>query len=302
MEMDERKLDYKLHEVRVCPMGRVRSSCNGMLLLNHPKRECVLQVVNVVTRCYQTLPKCPSGCPHKECGCALTFDPFTQVYKVVHVYADLFGFEIFALGCSDNSWRRVSGPWKDPWERPFDLKFRWSDPVLVSGRFLHWYVNSHQYIISMDVSDESFRATLFPGCDHPITRDNYSLLELGDCLSFVCHGFDWKIDVWVLEDFHRQVWFRKHSISAEMISYTTNYDYLLSVKYNNAVPNLDNLIPLVSLRDGEVLVFAHKHSDAFYVYETRRREMKKLKMPTKEAKPFIPHRNTLLHWNTPNGS
>ncbi|PSS34626.1 Potassium channel subfamily U member 1 like [Actinidia chinensis var. chinensis] len=80
MEMDELKLDYKLHEVRVCPMGRVRSSCNGMLLLNHPKRECVLQVVNVVTRCYQTLPKCHSGCPHKECGYALTFDPFTQVY------------------------------------------------------------------------------------------------------------------------------------------------------------------------------------------------------------------------------
>ncbi|GFY82308.1 hypothetical protein Acr_02g0005480 [Actinidia rufa] len=174
---------------------------------------------------------------------------YFKVYKVVHVYANLFGFEIFALGCSDNSWRRVSGPWKDPWERPFDLKFRWSDPVLVSGRFLHWYVNSHQYIISMDV------------------------------------------------------WFRKHSISAETISYTTNYDYLLSVKYNNAVPNLDNLIPLGSLRDGEVLAFAHKHSDAFYVYETRRREMKKLKTPTKDAKPFIsPHRNTLLHWNTPNGS
>ena len=87
---------------------------------------------------------------------------------------------------------------------------------------------------------------MFPGCDYPITRDNYALLELGDCLSFVCHGFDGKIDVWVLEDFHRQVWFRKHSISAETISYTTNYDYLSSVKYNNAVPNLDNLIPLGS--------------------------------------------------------
>ncbi|GFY82306.1 hypothetical protein Acr_02g0005460 [Actinidia rufa] len=94
MEMDELKIDYKLHEVRVCPMGRVRSSCNGMLLLNHPKRECVLEVANVVTRCYETLPKCPSGCPHKECGCALTFDL---------------------------SPRRVSGPWKDPWEWPLTI-------------------------------------------------------------------------------------------------------------------------------------------------------------------------------------
>ncbi|GFY82310.1 3-oxo-5-alpha-steroid 4-dehydrogenase family protein [Actinidia rufa] len=120
MEMDELKIDYKLHEVRVCPMGTVRSSCNGMLLLNHPKREMCFTSRECI---HQMLPTRHSlnalqGAHTKNVD-VHSHLTVTQVYQV---YDDLFGFEIFALGCSDNAWRRVSGPWKDPWERLFDLE------------------------------------------------------------------------------------------------------------------------------------------------------------------------------------
>ncbi|KAG5550414.1 hypothetical protein RHGRI_015390 [Rhododendron griersonianum] len=102
--------------------------------------------MNLVTKCCVTLPKCPSDSPHLRCGVALGYDSRTKKYKVVHVYADLFGFEIFTIGGSDNEWKRVCGPWKDAHhERPFDLDFYWSDPILTNERFMHWFVDSDDY-------------------------------------------------------------------------------------------------------------------------------------------------------------
>ena len=90
-------------------MGRIGSSCNGLLLINDPKIEGKLNVINFLTKCKAILPQCPSGCPHKKFGVALGFSPSTREYKVVHIYADGFGYEIFTLDCSDNSRSHMSG-------------------------------------------------------------------------------------------------------------------------------------------------------------------------------------------------
>ncbi|KAK1363979.1 hypothetical protein POM88_039540 [Heracleum sosnowskyi] len=85
LEINEKHLDYKLHDLELSNKALFRSSCYGMLLITSsrpPKgglrqeyKKIVLQVVNFVTSFCSTLPMCHSGCRHEECGMALGFDP-----------------------------------------------------------------------------------------------------------------------------------------------------------------------------------------------------------------------------------
>ncbi|KAK9289761.1 hypothetical protein L1049_007920 [Liquidambar formosana] len=251
LEMEEMELDFKLHCFDMRRMGRIRSSCNGLLLIHDPKQKGVLYVMNLLTKCVVTLPKCPSRCPHKACGSTLGFSRSTREYKVVHMYSDVFGYEIFTLGCSDNEWKRIPGPFKEPYDRPFCLDFNWGDPVKINDQFLHWYVSSSQFIISMDVTDENSRKTYLPDCSEEIDKSKYALLEMGGYLSLVYKVSGIQIDVWILRDFQAQVWFKKHSIITESINYTNLKDSSLPSKYKNALPDLNKLVPLASLRNGE---------------------------------------------------
>nr|POF21240.1 hypothetical protein CFP56_27018 [Quercus suber] len=116
-----------------------------------------------------------------------------------------FGYEILTLGCSDNKWKCIPGPFKEPHERPFNLDtFHWSDPVSIHGQVLHWYVSSKDYVISMDVNDETPRKTYLPTLGKKIDRKRYSLLEMGGYLFFVYNVSNIQIDVWILKDFAAQ--------------------------------------------------------------------------------------------------
>ncbi|KAH7867432.1 hypothetical protein Vadar_033304 [Vaccinium darrowii] len=298
MVLAEQQLHYWLRDFGLGRFVRIRSSCNGLLLVNDAKRVGLLQVINLVTKCSVTLPKCPSGCPHKRCGVALGFDSRTQKYKVVHVYAESFGFEIFTLAGSDKEWKRVCGPWKDSYDRPFDIDFRWSDPILTNERFMHWYVSSDDYFISMDVSEEKFfKIWLPPGCGK---AHKYGLMEFGGNLALAHNVSATQIDIWSLGDFQRQDWFKKHSILADLTKYSTSNDSSSScTKQENGFPNLKKLVPFGSIRNGEVLVFNRNCSGTnlwSYLYETKRREMKKFKMRIKNLQRLIPHKSTLCHW------
>ncbi|OIT18810.1 hypothetical protein A4A49_53882 [Nicotiana attenuata] len=119
------------------------------------------------------------SCPHKACSVALGFDSSIKQYKVVHVYADSYGFEMLNLGSADNEWERVSGPWEDLNDRPFNpLNLSWKDPVSINGRILHWYVDSGEYIVSMQVKEGRCSITHLPKLGNVIKRNNYSLVEL----------------------------------------------------------------------------------------------------------------------------
>ena len=283
-------------------MGRIRSSCNGLLLINDPKIEGKLNVINFLTKCKAILPQCPSGCPHKTCGVALGFSPSTREYKVVHIYADGFGYEIFTLDCSDNKWKCIPDPFKEPHERPFNLDtFHWSDPVSIHGQVLHWYVSSKEYIISMDVNDETPRKTYLPTLGKKIDRKRYSLLEMVGYLSFVYNVSNIQIDVWILKIFAAQVWVKKHSILSESVNYTVSKNPSLPNKYKHSLPDFHKLVALASLRNGEVMMFKHENSKndgRIYPYEINHMELKTFEINIKDESKVVPHRSSLIFWKT----
>ncbi|KAK2657555.1 hypothetical protein Ddye_010607 [Dipteronia dyeriana] len=163
-----------------------------VLVLDHKcnQREIVgslMQVKNVLTKCCLTLLKCPSDCIlyDVEFAVALGFDPSTNEYKVVHICGDGYRFEIFTLGCSDNAWRTVPGPFQESYEPPFDIEtFEWRDPVLVSGRVMHWYVDLNEYVVSMNIRDEKAYKRYLPKLDWEIEKDRYGFIKMGGNLSF----------------------------------------------------------------------------------------------------------------------
>ncbi|KAJ8899809.1 hypothetical protein K2173_019510 [Erythroxylum novogranatense] len=108
--MEEEGVDFQLTHFRLNQKGRIRASCNGFIVVNDPKNVKLLHVMNLVTKKSVTLPPCGSGCRHSSCGIALTFNSSTQEYKVVHIYVDGYGIEIYTLGCSESAWNRIPGP------------------------------------------------------------------------------------------------------------------------------------------------------------------------------------------------
>ncbi|XP_030924945.1 F-box protein At5g49610-like [Quercus lobata] len=304
LRMDEKELDFKLEKLDFAGMrmGCIRSSCNGLVLIHDPKIEGKLNVINFLTKCMVKLPRCPTGCPHKKCGVALGFSPSTKEYKVVHMYADGFGYEIFTLGCSDNKWKCIPGPFKVPFERPFNLDtFRWSDPVSIHGQVLHWYVSSKEYIISMDVNDETPRKTYLPTLGEEIDKKRYSLLEMGGYLSVVYNVSDIQIDVWILKDFAAQVWFKKHSILAGSVNCTTLNIPSLPNKCKHSLPDFRKLVALSSLRNGEVIMFKHKTNTNYgciYLYDIKHMELKRFALKIRGQSKVVPHRSSLICWKT----
>ncbi|MBA0625489.1 hypothetical protein Godav_010679 [Gossypium davidsonii] len=271
-------------------MGIIRSSCNGPTSL--------------------TLPNCLSGCTHKHgyhgrapgrilhtyCGSALGFDPLTKVYKVVHINNDGYGIEVFTIG-SDKTWRKVPLPW--PVEKPLrgdldkfeDMKFFWRDPVSIKGQVFHWFVDSEKYIFSMDISNEKVSKTKLPYIGKTIMKEHYDLVAMDEKLAFVYKGSESKIDVWVLDDFGRQVWSMEHSIVANW-------------EEEKKLPQFMTLVAVATWRNGEVIMFkaienfVWDHHDFIYLYDTKSKEMKEFKMKLQYVTKFIPHRSSLVSWRT----
>ncbi|KAI9154379.1 hypothetical protein LWI28_025416 [Acer negundo] len=304
-------------------IGMIRSSFNGLVLVqeheyNLGQRSVFLQVRNLFTKCCLTLPKCPSHCSHQACGVALGFDPSTKEYKVVHIYDDGFGFEIFTLGCSDNSWRTIPGPFQESNERPYDLQtFRWRDPVSVNGRVMHcalgfdpstneykvvhicgdgysfeiftlgcsdnawrtvpgpfkepneqpfdvetfewgdpasvngrvmyWYVDTNEYFVSMNISDEKAYKTYLPKLDQEIEIGRFSFMEMGGNLSFWYQISSTQIDVWILKDLHGRNWLKIHSMMMESINYKyPNTKSCSTSNKFNPLPDFMKLIPVAA--------------------------------------------------------
>ncbi|PON63716.1 F-box domain containing protein [Trema orientale] len=299
LELDESRLCFKLKRFVTSRMGKVRSTCNGLLLVNDTNHKKILLVANFVTKCCLTLPPCPSGCPHRTCGSALVFDPYEKRYKVIHIYADSFGFEVFTLGSSE--WKIIPGPFHDHelHNRPFDERYRWSDPLSTDGQlFLHWKVASDSYIISMDACKETFRKTHLP---HHIDKKRYSLLEMNGYLALISNVSSTQFDVWVLKNYQEQIWHKSYSILADSISYLDKNALMTTRSMDldpNALPDFKKLEPVVSLRNrnSEVIVLRHQRSGCWYIYETKFKVLNKLKNMMNRDCNFIHYKSSLVHW------
>ncbi|KAJ9694891.1 hypothetical protein PVL29_010390 [Vitis rotundifolia] len=104
------------------------------------------------------------------------------------------------------------------------------------------YVSSCEFIISTDVSDERFIRTRLPDSEKKICKGNYALIVMDGCLSFV-HTISFKeIDVWILKDFHGQVWLKKHSIVTQSAKYPPLMDSSFPRECQNDLPDLRRLV------------------------------------------------------------
>ncbi|KAJ4704515.1 F-box domain containing protein [Melia azedarach] len=291
LEMDDKTLDFNLTNALLPRTREIRSSCNGLILVNDPNHSRSLCVMNMLTKSSLTLPACPSYCRHEKCAAALGFDQSAEEYKVVHMYADHLGFEIFTLGGSDNAWKKIRGPFKFSHERPYIIgHFKWSDPVSINGQVFHWNVDSNNYIVSMDISDEIPRKTVLP-IHHGRNMHRFKFLEMGGKLALLYYVSNIQIDVWILEDFLGQNWMKTHRIMAEEVKCTIK----------SCLPDFSKLFAVAALRNGEVLIFRHRKNEYTSVYsclyDIRRREMKMTKnMIIKKGRKFIHHRSSLIQW------
>ncbi|KAL5982908.1 hypothetical protein ACLOJK_016987 [Asimina triloba] len=219
-----------------CP-GRIRGSCNGLILL-----ESMLNifVFNPMTNQQTMLP--PSDMPYKY---PLSFEIYgfgynsrTKEYKVVHICEYKKKMSPHPLACEittvgSGSWREINGPF-------FGLA-ELHVPVSANG-VLHW-ATERDYIISMDVGNEKFCRTPFPNC----SRKCYYLLDLSESLSFADHTLPFQIDVWVLKDLNKGEWIKQYSVSVERFANFLSKDWT----WNGT---LDQVVILGSFLNGEIII------------------------------------------------
>ncbi|KAJ4704511.1 F-box domain containing protein [Melia azedarach] len=288
LEKHVKALDFNLNTAPIPRMAQqILSSFNGLILIHDREHRRQLHVVNLANKFSVTLPSCPSACEHVGCGTAITLDPSTSEYKIVHMFADGFGLEIFTLGCPDKAWKRIRGPFRVPEERPFNVeKFRWENPVCINGQFLHWSVGSDEYIVSMNISNEKWRRIHLPGNDR--YRYRYDLLDIEGNLALFYKVSNTQIDVWVLEDYEKQGWIQRYSIMSESRIHGTR-----------SLPEFRKLHAVTALEDGHLIMFRHqrgKHdlNDCYCLYDIKQRELKRSRMKIKRKTKFIHHKSSLL--------
>ena len=294
LELDDEGLGYKIKDFDVpTRTTKFRSTCNGLILLEHPIFIYGLLVVNVVTKCTVPILISPSKCEHLRCSLSLVFDSYLKQYKVIHISTNLFGIEIFTLGMPNNKWNVIPSPIVK--NKSHDQS--WTDPISCSnGRYLHWDVFSDRYILSMDICNEKTRETHLPYYYVSFDEDRMSLFEMGGYLSLMYNVSTEQFDIWVLKDFEKQIWGKSFSILAESITYLPK-DGLKPNSYKDPLPKFERLKPMCSLRDGEVIVLKQIKSLCLYVYETKLMKLKKLSELRVKDYHLLQYRSSLVYWD-----
>ncbi|TMW82748.1 hypothetical protein EJD97_005059, partial [Solanum chilense] len=181
-----------------------------------------------------------------------------------------FSFEIFNLSSGEENWKweRVDFDlWEGLINQPFDVNFCWKNLVSINGRILHWYVNSSEYVVSMEVKEGKFSIDYLPECDEVINKtNNYVLIQLDGFLSFITCDSETTMDVWILEDFHRQDWSKKHTIIAKLTHYVCPSK---STRPNErSLPETGKLVVVGGTRYGELLILKNQKNSKEYLYDT----------------------------------
>lgn len=194
------------------PFGyNVNASCDGLLLLSSPGR---FYICNPATNQWAAVPQLLGVdflglYPHHPSG----------EYRLL--YGELRGdvesvYNILAVGSSEP--RRItmtmgSEPAEEPLAREFLMHARGGHSVLVR-RNLHWYLrnrNDSDKIMVFDTVAESFQ-WMRP----PVAPGWVVLFEMDGTLGMSASGAMARIDLWVLQDYERNVWAFKYRIELPM--------------------------------------------------------------------------------------
>ncbi|PWA26161.1 F-box domain-containing protein [Artemisia annua] len=188
-------------------LGKIRASCDGLIVVDNKLKKGELVIVNPVTRELSLLPLGTICLPHEEsyglvyCG--------TQGYKLVHLFLDesqFIGCEVLQTG--EKSWKVIDGP-------SFGLmKWFGYDPVFAICA-LHWVpaVDHCEYIVTMTIDDEKFHKIMLPKS----SRFNDRIMEVSERLCFVTHEEMNEISIWLLESLSSVIWTKKYTIAVGCI-------------------------------------------------------------------------------------
>ncbi|KAI3464377.1 hypothetical protein Pfo_021040 [Paulownia fortunei] len=245
MEIKDGKSTIK--EYNTTCMGKIRATCNGLIILENRMKRGGLIVLNPVTRQLKTIPL-GTRCSHHHESYGLAFCHESSRYKLVHLFRDdleHIGCEIMNIG--NGSWRAVDGP-------P-DGFFGWLgyQPIFAIGA-LHWIplVDHNEYMVSMPLDDEKFEKRPLPNTG----GINDRIFEMGGFLGFVSCQVANQIDVWILRSLGSDGWEKQYSI---------------------IVDGMRNMVPLYCVRVHGELVFKCKNND-LYAYDHNLRLMKKIEV------------------------
>ncbi|KAL3715341.1 hypothetical protein ACJRO7_007122 [Eucalyptus globulus] len=210
-----------------------QGACNGLLLFAHKgvvKNNPDL-LLNPLTQEILRLPRAPDFQPHKSVY-GFGFDRSTNTYKMVQideidldeetrtctVRARIYDFE-------KRSWRICRAPPPPPSShsaRPdgaFVFASRAGCTFVFASGALYWFLYEYspsggplaRAMLSFDLTREEFNPIPIPD---GLLRDVLHMHELEGSLALVHYPKEAHIDVWVLEDYRRREWTRKHRIRA----------------------------------------------------------------------------------------
>ncbi|KAJ7982590.1 F-box protein [Quillaja saponaria] len=253
-------------------LGKIRATCNGLILLDNKLKKGALVVLNPVTRKQISLPVGTIYPTHDE-SYGFAFSSHTGKYKVIHLFRDKLGFvSCEILNLETRCWREFNGP-------SFGL-FGWFgyEPVSAIGA-LHWVpkIDHNDFIVSIEVDEEKFHTIVLPKS----SRIYDGLVEINGYLGFVTHEAEVNhIDIWILKGITGEVWIKHHSITAGCI--------------------LD-MVPLMSLRINEEMIFKRDENGSFYSYDFKLQLMRKVEMENgcfPLYNSHLPHVNSLVAWSS----
>ncbi|XP_038901410.1 F-box protein At3g07870 [Benincasa hispida] len=202
------------------PEYDVVGSCNGFLCLSDSLYNEKLFVYNPFTRDYLELPK-TKEISNPDVVCGVGFHPETKQLKIVKiVYSRGFRriqrrfhhseVQVFTLGSSD--WRSIG--------RINHHLAQGQSPAVVNGR-LHWVSQPRRYhlgrtIVSFDLASEEFIDIPKPDFGS-LSRCNYHLVILNDCLSAAVYCSHGKMEIWVMKQYGvKESWVKSFNIGSYM--------------------------------------------------------------------------------------
>lgn len=258
-----------IHEFNATCLGKIRASCDGLIIIDNKFKNGELAIMNPVTRKMSLLPLGTIYPPHEE-SFGLARCRETGGYKLVHLFRDesqFIGCEVLLIG--EKSWRVIDGP-------SFGLlKWFGFEPVSAIGA-LHWVpeIDHSEHIVSMTIDDLKFHKIMLPKS----SRSNDRMLEVSDHLCFVAHEEMNEISVWILESLSGEPWTKIYTI---------------------AVGCIRDLIPLYFSRFKWEIYFMDKDGSVF-VFDFQDRDMRKITIkngsfPICEAS-YLVHVNSLISW------
>lgn len=259
----------KIGEFNATCLGKIRATCNGLILLDNKIKKGGLVVMNPVTRELSLLPV-GTICPVHEESYGLAFCKSTGGYKVVHLFRDemhFIGCEILQVGT--RSWSFVDGP-------SFGLLSWFGYEPVSALEALHWvpHIDHSEYIVSLTMNDEKFHKILLP----KDSRLNDRILEIAEFLGFVTHEEMNQIDVWILRNLSDKDWMKIYTITVGCIK---------------------DMVPLYCSRINWEMVFMDKDG-SILAYDFRYQVMRKVELE-KGAFPtcgFYLHVNSLISWQS----